>query len=66
VALRRRPISPQIGRRAARLRLAPAPVQNPFGIAIRLRPSLEDQVVVWTGVGPKAPGVRATAPAPPF
>jgi hypothetical protein len=26
------------------LRLAPAPVQNPFGIAVRLRPSLEDQV----------------------
>jgi hypothetical protein len=44
VALRRRPIRPQIGRRAARLRLAPTPVQNPFGIAVRLRPSLEDQV----------------------
>src|SRR6266567_4410888 len=44
VALRRRPIRPQIGRRAARLRLAPTPVQNPFGIAVRLRPSLEDEV----------------------
>jgi hypothetical protein len=30
--------------RAARLRLAPTPVQNPFGIAVRLRPSLEDEV----------------------
>ena len=29
---------------AARLRLAPAPVQNPLGIAVRLSPSLEDQV----------------------
>src|SRR5262245_36940531 len=40
----RRPIGLQNGRRTTRLRLAPAPVQNPFGIAVRLRPSLEDQV----------------------
>src|SRR5207302_1315797 len=34
--------TPPIGRRAARLRLAPAPVQNPLGIAVRLSPSRED------------------------
>src|SRR5262249_24027574 len=34
----------QFGGRAARLRLAAALVQNPLGIAVRLSPSLEDQV----------------------
>jgi hypothetical protein len=32
------------GRLSGRLRLPPAAVQDEFGIAVRLRPTLEDQV----------------------